>query len=136
VSDDRVCVVAVRDETFARCERGVYPVPAGYDRASRPFDYLGVYRTAPASAITHYAPVTDRVAQARGEPGPLSAADWRATIDPFSDADRVVVFELGDLVALADPVDNDQHGVRGARYCSLADLRRASVLSELAGGDP
>jgi hypothetical protein len=131
--DARVCVVATRPATFERCRDGVYPVPAGYDRADEPFDYLACYRTAPVSAVTHYAAVTGRVAQARGDPGPLSAADWAATVDPFGDADRVVALELGPLVELADPVENDRTGVRGAWYCTVDDLRAAATLAALAG---
>lgn len=131
--DARVCVVATRPATFERCRDGVYPSPAGYDRTDEAFDYLACYRTAPVSAVTHYVRVTGRVEQARGDPGPLSAADWAATIDPFGDADRVVAFELGSLVELADPVENDRTGVRGAWYCTVGDLRAAATLSALAG---
>lgn len=131
--EDRVCVVAVQPATFERCERrGVYPVPAAYDRATAACDHLALYRPAPVSAVTHVAPVAGRAEQSRGEPGPLDAADWAATVDPFADTDRVVVFELGDLVALADPVAADGTGVRGAWYCTVADLRAADTTAELA----
>jgi hypothetical protein len=130
--DARVCLVATRPETFERCRDGFYPSPRSYDRTSAPFEYLAVYRTAPVSAVTHYARVTDRVDQDRGGPGPMDAADWAATIDPFAETDEVVVFELGDLTALADPVENDRSGVRGAWYCTLGELRGADRLSELA----
>jgi hypothetical protein len=130
--DARVCVVATRPDTFERCRAGIYPAPRSYDRTTEPFEYLACYRTAPVSAVTHYARVTDRVEQRRGEDGPMDGSDWVATVDPFSDAETVVVFELGDLVALGRPVENDRSGVRGAWYCSLGDLRRARTLSELS----
>lgn len=130
--DARACVVATRPETFERCRRGVYPSPASYDRTTRPFEYLAFYRTAPVSAVTHYARVADRVEQHRGEPGPLDAGDWAATVDPFADAERVVVFELDGLLALDTPVENDRTGVRGAWYCTVGDLRATVTLSELA----
>jgi hypothetical protein len=82
--------------------------------------------------VTHYARVAARTDQRRGERGPLTTADWEALVDPFSDEDRVVVFELDDLVALSSPVVNDRNGVRGAWYCPLADLRTAETLSDLA----
>lgn len=130
--DARVCVVATQSETVERCRDGLYPAPRGYDRTRRAFEYLALYRTAPVSAVTHYARVTDRVEQRRGDPGPMDEADWAALIDPFSDTDRVVVFELGELVPLETPVENDRTGVRGAWYCTVADLRAATSLSGLA----
>jgi len=92
---------------------------------------MAFYRTAPVSAITHLARVENRVEQCRGESGPLTATDWAETIDPFSEEDRIVVFELGDLIGLETPVENDQTGLRGAWYCTIEDLRGASSLSEL-----
>lgn len=128
----RVCVVATRPETFDRCREGVYPAPRSYDRTTADFAYMAFYRTAPVSAITHYARVVDRTEQARGGPGPLDAEDWAATVDPFSGERVVVVFHLGELVALDVPVANDASGLRGAWYCSLSDLRAATTLSELS----
>jgi len=132
-SDDaRLCLVAIRTDTFERCRAGFYPSPQSYDRTTAAFEYLAFYRTAPVSVGTHYARVTDKIVQHCGESGPMDEADWAATIDPFSDTDAVVVFELDDLVALADPIENDTTGVRGAWYCSLGDLRNARSLSELS----
>jgi hypothetical protein len=93
---------------------------------------MAFYRTAPVSSVTHYARVTDRKAQTRGQPGPMDEADWTALIDPFSDEDRVVVFTFDELVPLDTPVANDENGVRGAWYCTVADLRAAPTLSALA----
>jgi hypothetical protein len=131
--DARVCLVATRPETFERCRAGFYPSPRSYDRTEAAFEYLACYRTAPVSAVTHFARVTDRVEQRRGEPGPMDADDWAATIDPFSDTDTVVVFGLDDLVELDEPVENDRSGVRGAWYCTLGELRSARRLSDLTG---
>ncbi|MFB6194485.1 MAG: hypothetical protein ABEI75_05415, partial [Halobaculum sp.] len=55
-----VCLVAVRPYTFERCADGFYPCPRTYDRTERAFDWMAFYRTAPTSAVTHYARVTDR----------------------------------------------------------------------------
>lgn len=130
--DARVCVVAVRPDTFDRCRRGLYPSPRSYDRTREPFEYLAFYRTAPVSAVTHYAPVLARTEQTRGESGPMTESDWAATVDPFS-AERVVtVFELGELIPLERPVTNDRNGVRGAWYCPVGDLRAATTISELS----
>ena len=131
-ADARVCVVATQPDTFQRCRDGIYPSPRSYDRTRAPFEYMAFYRTAPVSAVTHYAEVTDRVTQVRGEPGPMDESDWAATIDPFSETSTVVVFELAELVPLESPVENDRNGVRGAWYCSVADLRAAATVSELA----
>ena len=130
--DARVCVVATQPATFERCREGFYPAPRDYDRTRRAFDYLALYRTAPVSAITHYARVTGRVEQSRGEPGPMTEADWRATIDPVSESETVLVFELDALVPLERPVENDRNGVRGAWYCTVDDLRAVDTLSALA----
>jgi hypothetical protein len=130
--DDRVCVVATRPDTFARCRDGLYPSPLSYGRSRATFDRLAFYRTAPVSAVTHHAAVTGRVRQRRGEEGPLTAADWETLLDPFTDEREVVVFEFGPLVPLDVPVRNDRNGVRGAWYCSVADLRAVETLSGLA----
>jgi hypothetical protein len=129
--DARVCVVAAQPDTFERCRAGLYPAPRSYDRTREPFEYMAFYRTQPVSAITHYARVTDRTEQSRGDPGPMDESDWQATIDPFTDERVVVVFSLADLVPLETPVENDGTGVRGAWYCTVADLRAATALSGL-----
>lgn len=130
--DARVCVVATRPRTFERCRDGLYPTPASYDRTRDPFAYMAFYRTAPVSAVTHYARVAARTEQHRDGSGPLTTADWETLVDPFSSEDRVVVFELDDLLSLEVPVVNDRNGVRGAWYCTVGDLRDAETLSELA----
>lgn len=130
--DGRVCVVATRSETFMRCRDGLYPAPRSYPRTRRDFDFMAFYRTAPVSAITHYAPVLDRIQQTRGKSGPLTETDWKSLIEPFSSESVVVVFELGDLVRLEDPIENDANGVRGAWYCTVEDLRTTGRLSALA----
>lgn len=130
--DARVCVVATRPDTFERCREGFYPAPRSYDRTRTQFDYMAFYRTAPVSAVTHYARVTDRTEQTRGDPGPMDESDWAALVDPFSDERTVVVFEYDALVPLESPVENDRNGVRGAWYCTVADLWEAGTVSELA----
>jgi hypothetical protein len=130
--DATVCVVAAQPDTFQRCREGFYPAPRSYDRTRATFEYMAFYRTDPVSAVTHYAPVESRTEQVRGEPGRMDEADWAALIDPFSEESVVVVFQLGELVPLDSPVDNDENGVRGAWYCSVADLRSAATVSELA----
>jgi hypothetical protein len=131
-ADASVCVVATQQATFQRCQEGIYPCPASYGRTNKRFEYMAFYRTAPVSAVTHYAPVFDRVEQQRGEPGPLNERDWKQLIDPFSKDETVVVFELGDLIVLEKQVENDGNGVRGAWYCSIGALTAADTLSELA----
>jgi len=128
--DARVCVVATRPATFERCRSpGYYPCPASYPRSRAPFDYLATYRTAPVSAITHYARVLERF----DDDGTwMGADDWAALIEPFSDEPVATVFRLDDLVPLDEPVVNDRTGVRGAWYCTVGDLRAAPTLSALA----
>ncbi len=131
-ADASVCVVATQEETFDRCGDGIYPSPTSYDRTNQSFEYMAFYRTAPVSAVTHYAPVIDRVEQHRDGQGPMTETDWEQLIDPFSDELSVVVFELGNLVALDTPIENDRNGIRGAWYCTVDALRTARTVSELA----
>jgi hypothetical protein len=130
--DARVCVVATQPDTFERCREGFYPAPQSYERTRTEFGYMAFYRTAPVSAITHYARVATRTKQRRGSPGPMDETDWTALIDPFSDERVVLVFELEELVPLDSPVENDANGVRGAWYCSVDDLRAAATVTELS----
>jgi len=129
--DARVCVVATRPKTFERCRAGFYPAPRSYDRTRAEFDYVAFYRTAPVSAVTHYARVAGRTEQTRGEPGPMDEEDWEALIDPFSEERVAVVFAFDEVIPLGSPVENDLNGVRGAWYCTVADLREAETLSAL-----
>jgi len=132
-ADAAVCTVATQTPTFRRCRDGFYPCPRSYPRADRAFDYMAFYRTAPTSAITHYARVTERTVERAADPGPvMDGTDWAALIEPFSEEREAVVFHLGDPVALGDPVVNDRNGVRGAWYHTVGDLRAAGTLSELA----
>lgn len=136
VADEAVCVVSTRPDTFEACQKGGYPSPESYDRTQRQFSWLACYRTAPVSAITHCAPVTDRILERRGDDGWMTSHRWERLVDPFAETDAVVVFELGDLRALSNPIDNDASGVRGAWYCTLGDLAASETISELtARGD-
>ena len=126
--EDVVCLVAVQPYTFERCADGFYPCPLGYDRTERAFDWMAFYRTAPTSAVTHYARVTDQFV----DDGSWMGADrWEQLIGQFSDANEAMIFELGSLYRLSNPVENDLNGVRGAWYPTFGELSRADVLSEL-----
>ncbi len=131
--DAAVCTVATQPATFDRCREGFYPCPRSYPRSRRSFDYMAFYRTAPTSAITHYARVTERTVERADDPGPtMDAEDWAALIEPFSEERTVTVFHLNELVPLDDPVVNDRNGVRGAWYHTVDDLRAVTALSDLA----
>ncbi|MES3517922.1 MAG: hypothetical protein PPP58_09690 [Natronomonas sp.] len=125
----RVCVVAVQEYTFEQCRNGFYPSPISYPRCRAEFECMAFYRTAPISAIRHVAPVTDRFVDDGSWMGPER---WSKLIEPFSDDEEALVFELGELLPLSEPIENDLNGVRGAWYCSVADLRTVSTLSGLS----
>lgn len=130
--DDLVCVVAAQEYTFEQCANGFYPAPRSYERCDRAFEHMAFYRTAPTSAVTHYARVTDRFV----DDGSWMGADrWEQLIAPFSDDDEAMVFELDELRPLATHVergDDGPNGVRGAWYVTLEELRGADSLSALA----
>jgi hypothetical protein len=131
--DATVCVVAAVDYTFEQCANGFYPCPREYPRTERAFDVMGFYRTAPTSAVTHYARVTDRF---EDDGTWMGETRYEKLIGQFSDAETAMVFELEELRPLDVPVKNDEHGtngVRGALYCTLGELREARTLSELEG---
>jgi hypothetical protein len=127
--DERVMIVAVVDETFDIVRHhGFYPSPISYERATEPTAYLALYRTAPQSAITHYAPIEDRFENE----GSHADIDWFGRlIGSRSNDETAVVFRLGDLTPLDRPVMNDTDGVRGAWYVTLDALEAATDLSEL-----
>ncbi len=94
---------------------------------------------------THLASVEARTAESAADAPPASAdtdtttegpvlneTDWAELIEPFSDEQQVTVFHLGGLQPLSDPVVNDGNGVRGAWYTTVAELRAAETLSDLA----
>jgi hypothetical protein len=126
---ERVMIVAVVDETFdiAR-HHGFYPCPTSYDRADEPAAYLALYRTAPQSAITHYAPIEERFE----DDGSWADIDWYdRLIGSRSGDETAMVFRLGDLVPLDQPVTNDINGVRGVWYTSLDALDEATELTDI-----
>lgn len=131
-ADATVCLVATVAYTFEQCRNGFYPAPIEYPRTEREFDFMAFYRTAPTSAVTHYAPVTDRFV----DDGSWMGADrYERLIGRFSDSEAAMVFELGELRALELPVENDANGVRGAWYTTLGRLKAATVLSDLSGAE-
>jgi hypothetical protein len=128
--DDRTMVVAMVDETYriARDE-GFYPCPVSYERVDADADVLGVYRTAPQSAITHYAPIERRFV----DDGEWMGDDrFESLVGSRSADEEAVVFELDTLVALDTPVRDDDGGLRGAWFTTVDELERAETLSELA----
>jgi hypothetical protein len=126
---ERVMIVATVDETFdiAR-HHGFYPCPISYERATEPAAYLALYRTAPQSAITHYARIEDRFE----DDGSWADIDWYdRLIGSRSDDETAMVFRLGDLLALDRPVTNDTDGVRGAWYTTFDALEEATALTDI-----
>jgi hypothetical protein len=128
---DAVVIVAAEPETFEAARNGVYACPASYDRTA---PHLAFYRVAPVSAITHHAPVEDVTERDSGAiDGDLGNA-VRRMVGPRADpGERALVFDLGPLVALDEPVvnDYDRGALRGAWRRTLGDLREADGLSEL-----
>jgi len=129
--DRRVCLVATRPATFEACREGYYPCPASYARSDADVDALACYRTAPVSAVTHYAPIERRVRERRPGGEWLTPDRWADLLDPVADTDEATVFELGELRSLDTPVAGDGTGVRGAWYVRLGDLRASESLTEL-----
>lgn len=120
---NKACVVAMREETFDTfLEDRVYPVPERYPRASNDFSYIAAYRKAPISAITHIAHIRDQ----------------EITDNPRPSIDQLIRQDYSKLKLLhvenpekISRVENDQSGVRGARYSSLSQIRQADSLSQI-----
>lgn len=116
--------MAAAAETVACVRDGWYPCPASYGRADREFAYVGFYRFAPVSAVTHYAPVEGRF---RDDGSWMGSETFERLVGSRSDDLEAVVFELGALVELDTPVRNDfeRGALRGAWYVPLSRLERA-----------
>jgi len=120
---NKVCIVAMREETFNMfLEDQVYPVPERYPRASNHFSCIAAYRKAPISAITHIARIRDQ--EITDNPRP--------SIDQLlrQDYSKLKLFHVEKPEKISR-VENNQSGVRGARYTSVSQIRQANSLSKI-----
>ena len=120
-------VVPVSGYSFKRAlEEQFYAFPKTYGR-DRTKKYLAFYQTHPIKAITHYA----RIRKVKIKPlEDFSARDILIMFGHRADKE-VVVFELGPLIELKNPVKSDGRSIQGVKYSSLNRLLKVEFIKDI-----
>ena len=127
MSEKNVLAVPVDDYSFEKAkEEGYFAEPSSYGKR-KDLDYIAFYRTAPVSAITHYAKVKEK------KEGKDLISDFAASMMfPNRIDEEITKYSLGDLKEFEEPINYQSgYSMQSVKYTSLKLLNKAETIADI-----